>query len=61
MKRPFFRHLPPLGPWMLTAGIVLFAVAYMTGMPIIKNALLLIGLACVIAGIILYIHTWKKQ
>lgn len=54
-------HLPPLGPWMLTAGIVLFAVAYVTGMPIIKNALLLVGLACVIAGVILYIHTWKKQ
>lgn len=50
-----------MGPWMLTAGIVLFAVAYMTNMPIIKNALLLIGLACVIAGVILYIHTWKKQ
>lgn len=61
MKRPTFWHLPPLGPWMLTAGIVLFAVAYMTNMPIIKNALLLIGLACVIAGVILYIHMWKKQ
>ena len=61
MKRPSFRHLPPLGPWMLTAGIVLFAVAYVTGMPIIKNALLLVGLACMIAGVILYIHMWKKQ
>lgn len=61
MKRLSFKHLPPLGPWMLTAGIVLFAIAYMTDTPKIKNTLLLTGLLCVTAGVVLYVQTWKKQ
>lgn len=59
-KLPFHK-LHFLAPYSLVAGIAAFAVAYITAKPIAKDALLLAGLALVVAGVGLYVGQWKRQ